>query len=87
MGCGAVVFPLNCFEPEEKIMAFKEAAEQEGLIIAEVGVWKMSVEMIQYIIDEVNPKMPMIIEHLHSDEEYYESLAYVQNRLGNFIKL
>lgn len=25
---------------------------------------------------------PMIIEHLHSDEEYIESVRYIQNRLG-----
>ncbi len=40
LGCGAVVFPVNCNEPIEKIQAYKKAAEQEDLIIAEVGVWK-----------------------------------------------
>ncbi len=40
LGCGAVVFPLDCSAPEAEIEAFREAAEQEGLVIAEVGVWK-----------------------------------------------
>lgn len=40
LGCGAVVFPADCNAPEAEIEAFREAAEQEGLVIAEVGIWK-----------------------------------------------
>ena len=40
LGCRAVVFPVQSNEPEEKIIAYKEAAEKAGLTIAEVGIWK-----------------------------------------------
>ncbi len=39
-GCRTVVFPLSCNEPEEKIAAYKDAAERAGLTIAEVGIWR-----------------------------------------------
>ena len=32
--------------------------------------------------DKENPQMPMIIEHLTTDEEYAASVRYVQERLG-----
>lgn len=38
-GCGSVVFPLNYTEPEEKILAYAEAAREQNLVIAEVGAW------------------------------------------------
>ncbi|MCR4787705.1 MAG: sugar phosphate isomerase/epimerase [Lachnospiraceae bacterium] len=40
LGCSAVVFPVQSNEPEEKIIAYKEAAEKAGLLIAEVGIWR-----------------------------------------------
>lgn len=40
LGCAAVVFPLSCKDPEEKIIAYKEAADKAGLMIAEVGIWR-----------------------------------------------
>lgn len=40
LGCKAVVFPLDCNAPDAEIEAFQRAAEREGLIIAEVGIWK-----------------------------------------------
>ena len=40
LGCGTVVFPVSCLEPEQKIIAYKEAAEKAGLTIAEVGIWR-----------------------------------------------
>ena len=40
LGCGSVVFPVNCEASPETIDAYRKAAEQEGLIIAEVGIWK-----------------------------------------------
>lgn len=36
----AVVFPVDCTAGEETIMAYKKAADDAGLIIAEVGVWR-----------------------------------------------
>ncbi len=39
-GCRAVVFPVQSNEPEKKIIEYKEAADREGLTIAEVGIWR-----------------------------------------------
>ncbi|SCY15129.1 sugar phosphate isomerase/epimerase family protein [Butyrivibrio sp. INlla14] len=39
-GCSAVVFPVQSNEPEKKIIEYKEAADREGLMIAEVGIWR-----------------------------------------------
>ncbi len=40
LGCRTVVFPVQSNEPEEKIIAYKDAAEKAGLTIAEVGIWR-----------------------------------------------
>lgn len=40
LGCRAVVFPVDCNAPDDLIDAFQNAAAREGLIIAEVGIWK-----------------------------------------------
>ncbi len=40
LGCGTVVFPVRSDEPEEKISAYKAAADKAGLTIAEVGIWR-----------------------------------------------
>ncbi len=40
LGCRTVVFPVQSNEPEQKILAYKEAAEKAGLTIAEVGIWR-----------------------------------------------
>lgn len=40
LGCKAVVFPVSCDEPSEKIHAYMEAARKEDLTIAEVGIWR-----------------------------------------------
>lgn len=40
LGAGCVNFPITCEESTDKIMAYKEAADNAGLIIAEVGVWR-----------------------------------------------
>ncbi len=40
LGLKTVNFPVNCTEGEEKIMAYKKAADEAGLTIAEVGVWR-----------------------------------------------
>ncbi len=39
-GCSAVVFHVQSNEPETKIIEYKEAADREGLMIAEVGIWR-----------------------------------------------
>ncbi len=40
LGCSAVVFPVSSSEPEDRIVAYKEAADKAGLMIAEVGIWR-----------------------------------------------
>jgi len=40
LGLKTVVFPVSCIDGEETIMAYKKAAEEAGLSIAEVGVWR-----------------------------------------------
>ncbi len=40
LGCRTVVFPVQSNEPEEKIIAYKNAADRAGLTIAEVGIWR-----------------------------------------------
>ncbi|MCR5204679.1 MAG: sugar phosphate isomerase/epimerase [Lachnospiraceae bacterium] len=40
LGCRAVVFPVQSNEPQEKIDAYKKAAEEHDLLIAEVGIWR-----------------------------------------------
>ncbi|MCR5766659.1 MAG: sugar phosphate isomerase/epimerase [Treponema sp.] len=46
------------------------------------GKGTLNLELFAELATKENPDMPMIIEHLHSDEEYLESLSYVQKRLG-----
>ncbi len=40
LGCKCVVFPLSCLDPEEKIIAYRDAAIKHDLKIAEVGIWR-----------------------------------------------
>ncbi|MCQ2483180.1 MAG: sugar phosphate isomerase/epimerase [Clostridia bacterium] len=46
------------------------------------GEGVFNLEKYVELADKVNPEMPMIIEHLTSDEQYFESVRYVKNRLG-----
>ena len=40
LGLECVNFPVTCDEDTEVIMAYKQAADEAGLTIAEVGVWR-----------------------------------------------
>ena len=40
LGCKTVVFPVQSDEPQGKIDGYKNAAEEYGLQIAEVGIWR-----------------------------------------------
>ena len=40
LGCRAVVFPVQSNECHGKIDAYKKAAEEHDLMIAEVGIWR-----------------------------------------------
>ena len=39
-GLEAVVFPVSCDDGEDAVMAYKKAADEAGLTIAEVGIWR-----------------------------------------------
>lgn len=61
LGLKTVNFPVNCTEGEEKIMAYKRAADEAGLTIAEVGVWRNTLaadsaerqQWIDYAVDQL----------------------------------
>ena len=40
LGLEAVVFPVSCDDGEDAVMAYKKAADEAGLTIAEVGIWR-----------------------------------------------
>lgn len=40
LGCRSVVFPLNCEAPRELVDEYVSEAEKNGLLIAEVGIWR-----------------------------------------------
>ncbi|MBP1533402.1 MAG: sugar phosphate isomerase/epimerase [Ruminococcus sp.] len=40
LGCSAVNFPLTSDDPIERIDEYKAAADKNGLMIAEVGIWR-----------------------------------------------
>lgn len=40
LGLKSVNFPVTISDGEEKVMAYKNAADKAGLVIAEVGVWR-----------------------------------------------
>ena len=40
LGLDTVVFPVSCDESEDVILAYKKAADEVGLTIAEVGIWR-----------------------------------------------
>ena len=43
LGCRAVVFPLSCEDPEDKIQAYVDEAKKHDLLIAEVGIWRNAI--------------------------------------------
>ena len=48
LGLETVVFPVSCDDGEEVIMAYKKAADEAGLAIAEVGVWRNTLAADPY---------------------------------------
>lgn len=53
-------------------LQLKEVACGEGIL---------NLEKYARLAEKVNPEMPMIIEHLHSDSEYLQSVAYLKERM------
>ena len=51
--------------------------------LEEVACGEGSLDLEYYVsrINEINPDMPVFIEHLGSDEAYRKSFAYLQNRM------
>lgn len=61
LGCSTVVFPVQSNEPEEKIIAYKDATEKAGLSIAEVGIWRNALAADP---DERKANMDYCVEQL-----------------------
>jgi sugar phosphate isomerase/epimerase len=49
------------------------------------GDGSLDLELYASLASAENPCMPMIIEHLETDQEYFDSIDYVKGRLGRFI--
>ena len=49
------------------------------------GEGSLDLELSASLASAENPCMPMIIEHLDTDQEYFDSVKYVKERLGRFI--
>ena len=49
------------------------------------GDGSLDLELYASLASAENPYMPMIIEHLETDQEYFDSVRYVRERLGRFI--
>ena len=49
------------------------------------GEGSLDLELYASLASAENPCMPMIIEHLETDQEYFDSVKYVKERLGRFI--
>ena len=61
---------------EEYTFQLEESACEDGALDLELYASLASAE---------NPCMPMIIEHLDTDQEYFDSVRYVKEKLGRFI--
>lgn len=49
------------------------------------GEGTFCLERYVQLINQADPDMPVIIEHLHTDEEYLQSLSYVKSRLASYL--
>lgn len=49
------------------------------------GEGAFCLEHYAELAEKTDPNMPMIIEHMHTDEEYIKSMAYVRKRLAKFL--
>ena len=61
---------------QEFTFQLKECACGEGVFC---------LERYAELANEVDPDMPMMIEHLHTDQEYLQSLSYVKSRLASYL--
>lgn len=61
LGLQCVNFPVTCWDGEDKIESYKKAADDAGLVIAEVGVWRNTLapdsderkQWIEYAIEQL----------------------------------
>ena len=73
LGCRSVVFPLSANDPEEKIKEYEECAPGKGEFPLRYYVEKMN---------SIDPDMPVILEHLNTDEEYIHYMDYLKEVLN-----
>ena len=72
-------------EPEDKSSKKHPDLKEEftfQLQECAVGDGTLDVELFAQLATRENPDMPMIIEHLTTDEEYINSFKYVKGRLN-----
>ena len=76
LGCKALVFPLSCKNSDDEINKYVQAAKDNNLVIAEVGIWKNVLakdekerkEAIDYSKDLIKAENPITegnIKNLH----------------------
>ena len=70
-------FAVDCFRTN---WVFVKVYTDEG--IDGVGDGTLDAELFAQLATRENPDMPMIIEHLTTDEEYINSFKYVKGRLN-----
>ena len=72
LGLKSVNFPVSFEEGEEKFMAYKKAADEAGLLIAEVGVWRntLAADMqerrrwINYLLNHCDCIIPQFLTEI-----------------------
>ncbi|MFP3154196.1 sugar phosphate isomerase/epimerase [Lachnospiraceae bacterium ZAX-1] len=85
-------FMEECFEKLGKYIKschIKDVLLQQEFTImfqeTKCGEGNICLEKYALLANQYNKNMPMIIEHLHSETEYLQSLEYVKTRLGDMI--
>ena len=81
LGCSSAVFPVQSNEPEEKIIAYKDAADKAGLEECAPGQGEFPLKYYVDKMNEIDNEMPIILEHLNSDEDYIKYMNYLRTIL------
>ncbi len=79
LGCTTVVFPVQSNESESKIIAYKKAADEAGLTIAEVGIWRNALAKDE---DERKANLDYCVEQLRLAD--YINARCAVNVAGSF---
>ncbi len=69
--------PLKHDNPEE--WAYNQVKLGCSAVVFPVGSNEPETKIIAY--SEIDPEMPMILEHLNTDEEYIRYLGYIKKEI------